>query len=85
MNYTETKHSTLDAHASYKNSEGTICAEECLHCPHRHLCFQILELAGMIFKPGDRIRFDCEEIKADPEGRQRDLEDKLNLRKQGKY
>lgn len=60
----------------YKNSEGTICAEECLHCPHKHLCFQILELAGMIFQPGDRVRFDCEEIKADPEGKQKWVENK---------
>lgn len=52
----------------YRNSEGTICDEVCLHCQHKHLCFEVLELAGMVFGPGDRIRFNCESIKADPEG-----------------
>lgn len=51
----------------YKNSEGTICDEVCLSCPHKTLCFCILEQAGMVFKPGDRIRFNCESIKANPE------------------
>lgn len=51
----------------YKNSEGTICDEVCLTCPHRSLCFLILEYAGMVIQPGDKIRFDCEDIQANPE------------------
>lgn len=51
----------------YKNSEGTICDEVCLTCPHKSLCFRVLESAGMIFQAGDRVRFDCELIKSNPE------------------
>ena len=51
----------------YRNSEGTICDEVCLTCPHKSLCFSILELAGMVFEPGDRVRCNCEDIKANPE------------------
>lgn len=51
----------------YTNSEGTICDEVCLSCLHKSLCFCVLEQAGMIFQPGDRIRFNCEQIKANPE------------------
>lgn len=65
----------------YKNSEGTICAEECLHCPHVNLCFQILEYAGMICRPGYHVRPDCEEIKADPEGKQKWIEEKITERR----
>ena len=65
----------------YKNSDGTVCAEECLHCPHVNLCFQILEYAGMVCRPGYPVRPDCEEIKADPEGKQKWLEEKLAERR----
>ena len=51
----------------YRNSKGTICDEVCLTCEHQNLCFTILEYAGMIFRPGDRVRFNCEDIKTDPE------------------
>lgn len=61
----------------YKNSAGTICDEVCLTCPHKSLCFSILEFAGMIFQPGQRIRFDCEQIKVDPEGRKKWLDTQL--------
>ena len=61
----------------YRNSKGTICAEECVACEHSNLCSSILEFAGMIFQPGERIRFDCEQIKANPEGKQKWLADKL--------
>ena len=61
----------------YRNSEGTICDEECVNCEHQSLCSGILEFAGMIFQPGERIRFDCEIIKANPKGRQKWLDDKL--------
>lgn len=61
----------------YRNSEGTICDEICLTCEHSNLCVSILEFAGMIFQPGDRIRFDCEDIKSNPEGKQKWLEEKL--------
>ena len=50
----------------YINSKGTICDEICLTCEHQELCFKILEYAGMIIQPGDRIRFDCEQIKINP-------------------
>ena len=50
----------------YKNSEGTICDEVCLSCSCKSLCFCVLECAGMVFRPGDRVRFNCEEIKANP-------------------
>lgn len=60
----------------YRNSEGTICDEVCLTCPHKGLCFRVLEYAGMIFQAGDRVRFDCEQIKNNPEGTQK----WLNLR-----
>jgi hypothetical protein len=50
----------------YKNSEGTICDEICLSCPHKSLCFCVLEAAGMVFQPGDRVRYNCEEIKVSP-------------------
>lgn len=63
----------------YRNSAGTICDEICLTCPHRSLCFQILEFAGMIFQPGDRVRFDCEDIKADPEGKKEWLNKQLEV------
>lgn len=61
----------------YENSKGTICDEECVACEHSSLCSSILEFAGMIFQPGDRIRFDCEQIKANPEGKQKWLNEKL--------
>lgn len=51
----------------YKNSKGTICDEVCLTCEHQQLCFWVLEYTGMIIQPGDKIRFDCEKIKEDPE------------------
>ena len=51
----------------YRNSKGTICNEVCLTCEHQQLCFWVLEYAGMLIKPGDRIRFDCEQIKENPE------------------
>lgn len=63
----------------YRNSEGTICDEICLVCPHKSLCFSILEFAGMIFQPGDRVRFDCEDIKADPEGKKKWLDERLEI------
>ena len=50
----------------YKNSEGTICDDVCLKCEHIDLCFMVLEYAGMVFQPGDRVRFDCEQVKEDP-------------------
>ena len=50
----------------YINSKGTICDEICLTCEHQELCFKMLEYAGMIIQPGDRIRFDCEKIKENP-------------------
>lgn len=50
----------------YTNSKGTICDEICLTCEHRELCLKVLEYAGMIIQPGDRIRFDCEKIKENP-------------------
>ena len=58
----------------YRNSKGTICDEECVNCKHKDICIRILEFAGMIFQPGERIRFDCEMVKADPEGHQRWLD-----------
>ena len=61
----------------YRNSKGTICDEVCLTCPHQSLCFTILEYAGMTFEEGDRIRFDCERIKNDPEGIKQDMEIKI--------
>ncbi len=61
----------------YRNSKGTICDEICLTCEHSSLCSSILEFAGMIFQPGDRVRFDCESIKADPEGHKRWLDKQL--------
>ena len=51
----------------YINSKGTICDEVCLTCEHQELCFRVLEYAGMIIQPGDRVRFDCEKIKENPE------------------
>lgn len=51
----------------YRNSQGTYCNEVCLTCVHKELCFTVLEFCGMVFLPGERIRFDCEEIIADPE------------------
>lgn len=51
---------------NYKNSKGTICDEVCLNCEHQQPCFQVLEYAGMVFQPGDRVRFDCEKIKENP-------------------
>ena len=53
--------------SNYKNSEGTVCNEICLTCIHRNLCFELLEYCGMIFQAGERIRFDCEQIIANPE------------------
>lgn len=50
----------------YINSKGTICDEVCLTCEYQELCFTLLEYAGMIIQPGDRIRFDCEKIKENP-------------------
>lgn len=50
----------------YRNSKGTICNEICLTCEHQELCFRVLEYAGMIIQPGDKVRFDCEQIKANP-------------------
>ena len=61
----------------YRNSKGTICDEVCLTCEHQDLCFSILEFAGMIFQPGDRVRFDCEAIRADPEGKKKWLDERL--------
>lgn len=61
----------------YRNSKGTICDEECVACEHSGLCAGVLEFTGMIFQPGERIRFDCESIKANPEGKQKWLDDKL--------
>ena len=52
---------------NYINSEGTICNEICLTCANKDLCFELLEYTGMIFQAGDKIRFDCEEIKVNPE------------------
>lgn len=63
----------------YRNSAGTICDEICLTCPHQALCFSILEFAGMICSPGERIRFDCEDIKKDPKGRQELLDKQLKV------
>jgi hypothetical protein len=51
----------------YVNSKGTICDEVCLTCEHQELCFKVLEYAGMTIQPGDRVRFDCEKIKENPE------------------
>lgn len=51
---------------NYKNSSGTICIEECLTCKYRSLCSIVLEYAGMVFNPGDHIRFDCLKIKENP-------------------
>lgn len=64
---------------NYRNSAGTICDEVCLTCPHQALCFSILEFAGMVFRPGDRVRFDCEDIKKDPNGRQEWLNKQLDV------
>ena len=63
----------------YKNSKGTICDEICLTCEHQDLCFSILEFAGMIFQPGDRVRFDCEDIRANPEGKKKWLDERLDI------
>ena len=43
------------------------CNEECLNCRNKNLCLLLLEYTGMVFKDGDKIRFDCEEIKHNPE------------------
>ena len=51
----------------YRNSKGLLFNEECLTCEHQQLCFWVLEYAGMVIKPGDKIRFDCEQIKENPE------------------
>lgn len=51
----------------YVNSKGTICDEVCLTCEHQELCFKVLEYAGMVIRSGDRVRFDCEKIKRDPQ------------------
>jgi hypothetical protein len=51
----------------YVNSEGFRYDEVCVNCEHRGLCFKLLEQAGMITASGERISFDCEEIKAEPE------------------
>lgn len=51
----------------YRNSKGTICNEICLTCDHQELCFKVLEYAGMVIQPGDRVRFDCAKIKENPE------------------
>lgn len=61
----------------YRNSIGGICDDVCVTCPHRSICYSILECAGMIFAPGDRVRFDCERIKADPEGKKEWLDRRL--------
>lgn len=63
----------------YRNSEGTICDEVCLTCPHRSLCFSILDFAGMIIQPGDRVRFNCEDIRTNPEGKKKWLDEQLKI------
>lgn len=58
----------------YTNSLGYKYAEECVSCSHRNLCFQYLELAGDITRPGQPIFIRCSDIKANP----KQEEEKLN-------
>jgi hypothetical protein len=59
----------------YTNSLGYKYAEECVSCAHRNLCFQYLELAGDITRPGQLIFGRCADITADPERMQKELDD----------
>ena len=61
----------------YKNSLGYKYAEECVSCVHRNLCFQYLELAGDVTRPGQPIFGRCGSIKANPERMQKELDDKV--------
>jgi hypothetical protein len=58
----------------YINSLGYKYAEECVSCAHRSLCFQYLELAGDITRPGQLIFGRCADIRSNP----RQEEEKLN-------
>ena len=51
----------------YKNSKGFCYDEVCVNCKHRSLCFMLLENAGLITRPAQRVALYCEEIKANPE------------------
>ena len=51
----------------YKNLIGLKYDDVCVNCEHRSLCFMLLEDAGLITRPAERIVLYCEEIKANPE------------------
>ena len=61
----------------YKNSLGYKYAEECVSCVHRNLCFQYLELAGDITRPGQPIFGRCADITANPARMQKELDDRI--------
>jgi hypothetical protein len=61
----------------YTNSLGYKYAEECVGCSHRNLCFQYLELAGDITRPGQPIFIRCADIKANPARMQKEFDDKV--------
>ena len=47
----------------YRNSLGLKYDEICVSCPHRSTCFRKLESAGLITYSGERIMWNCEDIK----------------------
>ena len=51
----------------YKNSKGFCYDEVCVNCEHRSLCFMLLENAGSITRPAQRLALHCEKVKANPE------------------
>ena len=52
----------------YRNSIGLKYAEECVKCEYRHLCFYLLEYAGMITYEGRRImNHICEDVILHPD------------------
>ena len=59
----------------YKNSLGYQYAEQCVSCPHKPLCFQYLEYAGDVTRPGRPIFGGCAEIRANPEKMQAKLDE----------
>lgn len=48
--------------------------EECVNCKNKNLCFLLLEYAGMTFRNGEKIMFNCEAIKQDTDYYQMQIE-----------